>query len=54
MCGDDCSIQNPCLINEEICQFGGICVEQCTIDEADYRCDCARGYVGKNCTEVVS
>ncbi|XP_052127342.1 protein crumbs isoform X1 [Frankliniella occidentalis] len=50
-CGDSCRLQNPCLLEDNPCQFDGKCTEDCH-SEPDYRCDCTDGHSGKNCTET--
>lgn len=39
------------MFKKSPCSNGGKCQEHCT-DVINYECECANGYVGKNCTEV--
>lgn len=53
LCGPQCNLDDPCQ-PANVCANGGVCVEDCRADEADYVCKCTNEYAGKNCTEVVS
>lgn len=52
MCGPECSLLDPCQESEP-CMNGAICLETCSTFP-DYKCQCAQGYAGKNCSEPVS
>ncbi|VVC29041.1 Hypothetical protein CINCED_3A018849 [Cinara cedri] len=49
-CGHYCDLINPCFPKSP-CSNGGTCQEHCT-DVIYYECQCANGFVGKNCTEM--
>lgn len=51
MCGPECNLSDPCLESDP-CMHGGVCQETCTT-YSEYRCLCAEGWAGKNCTEEV-
>ena len=53
MCGPDCNLVDPCIEHDHVCSNGGNCIEICST-HSDYRCECSDGFIGKNCTEVVS
>jgi hypothetical protein len=52
MCGTECNLDDPCS-RPDVCLNSGVCSENCGEYE-DYICNCTEGFIGKNCTEVVS
>lgn len=53
MCGKECAQADPCIAVPNICENGGICIEDCD-REHRYKCNCTVGFIGVNCSEQVS
>ncbi|XP_055635267.1 protein crumbs isoform X3 [Toxorhynchites rutilus septentrionalis] len=50
MCGKECAQIDPCTQNPNVCENGGVCVEDCDKDHR-YFCNCTTGFIGINCSE---
>ncbi|KAL1374937.1 hypothetical protein pipiens_020398, partial [Culex pipiens pipiens] len=50
MCGKECAQADPCIAVPNICENGGICIEDCD-REHRYKCNCTVGFIGVNCSE---
>ncbi|XP_055602052.1 protein crumbs isoform X2 [Uranotaenia lowii] len=50
MCGKGCDKEDPCKIEPNVCQNGGLCIEDCDKERLFY-CNCTTGFIGDTCSE---